>query len=79
MISYAPFWDTLRKKGVTTYALINRHNISSATINRIKKGGGISAMKIDDFCRILGCRVEEIIEYIPEKKEKTPGEKDGSL
>ncbi len=64
MISYRPFWETLKKRGVTTYILINRHHISSATISRMKKGKGISTMKIDDFCRILDCRVEEIIEYL---------------
>lgn len=63
MISYKPFWDTLKKKNITTYALINKHNISSATIDRIKKGKGISTMKIDDFCRILDCQVMDIIEY----------------
>lgn len=63
MISYEPFWDTLKKKGLTTYALINKHNISSATIDRMKKGGGISTMKIDDFCRILNCKVSDIIIY----------------
>ncbi len=65
MISYGPFWSTLKKKNISTYALINRYGISSATIDRIKKGGGISTMKIEDFCRILNCRVEDIIEYIP--------------
>ncbi|MED9970824.1 MAG: helix-turn-helix transcriptional regulator [Ruminococcus sp.] len=64
MIDYEPFWKTLKDKGVTTYALINKHGISSATINRMKKGGGISTMKIDDFCRILNCRVEDIIKYV---------------
>lgn len=68
MISYAPFWKTLKQRGVSTYALINKHNISSATIDRMKKGGGISTMKIDDFCKILDCRVEEVIEYVPERK-----------
>lgn len=63
MISYRPFWETLSKRGVTTYALINKYGISAATIDRIKKGGGISTAKIDDFCRILDCRVEDIIEY----------------
>ena len=29
----------------------------------MKKGNGISTMKIDDFCRILGCNVNDIIEY----------------
>lgn len=63
MISYEPFWRTLKAKGETTYSLIHKHNISSATIDRMKKGNGISTAKIDDFCKILNCRVEDIIEY----------------
>lgn len=68
MISYEPFWLTLKRKGVTTYALINKHHISSATISRMKKGGGISTTKIDDFCRILDCKTEDIICYIPDSE-----------
>ena len=64
LISYKPFWETLKRKKITTYTLINKHNISSATIDRMKKGNGISTMKIDDFCRILHCNVSDIIEYI---------------
>ncbi|MBQ4037681.1 MAG: helix-turn-helix transcriptional regulator [Clostridia bacterium] len=67
MISYEPFWQTLKEKGVSTYVLIKKHNISSATIDRMKKGQGISTLKIDDFCRILSCRVEDIILYKSEK------------
>ncbi|MBQ7595347.1 MAG: helix-turn-helix domain-containing protein [Clostridia bacterium] len=63
MISYAPFWKTLKEKGESTYTLINKHGISSATINRIRKGEGITTQKIDDFCKILDCRVEDIIQY----------------
>lgn len=66
MISYAPFWNTLKEKGVTTYALINKYNISSATIDRMRKGKGISTLKVDDFCKILDCRVQDIVEYIKE-------------
>lgn len=68
MISYEPFWNTLKEKEITTYVLINKHNISSATIDRIKKGNGISTMKIDDFCRILKCEVFDIIKYIPDEE-----------
>lgn len=66
LISFEPFWETLKKKGVSTYTLIKKHNISSATIARMKKGDGISTMKIDDFCKILNCNVEEIIRFIPD-------------
>ena len=67
LISYEPFWRTLKSKGMTTYTLITRHNISSATIDRIKKGKGITTTKLEDFCRILNCTVSDIIEYIPDK------------
>ena len=63
LISYDPFWETLKRLNISTYALITKYNISSATIDRMKKGNGISTMKIDDFCRILDCSVNDIIEY----------------
>ena len=63
MISYEPFWRTVKERGETTYSLINKYGISSATIDRIRKGNGISTAKIDCFCKILNCRVEDIIEY----------------
>ncbi len=64
MISYRPFWETLKNRNVSTYALITKHNISSATIDRIKKGKGITTTKLDDLCKILKCEVSDIIEYI---------------
>lgn len=67
MISYAPFWETLKASNESTYTLINKHNISSATIDRIRKGNGISTLKINDLCAILKCRVEDIILYIPDE------------
>lgn len=69
MIKYDPLWATLKKKGITTYTLITKYNISSATIDRIKKGQGITTTKVDDFCRILKCSVADIIEYCPDEEE----------
>ena len=63
MIKYTPFWETLKNRGESTYTLIHKHNISSATIDRLRKNQGISTMKIDDLCRILDCRVEDILVY----------------
>ncbi len=65
MISYEPFWKTLKERGESTYTLIHKHGISSATINRIKKGEGITTQKVNDFCDILHCDVQDIIRYIP--------------
>ncbi|MBQ3046259.1 MAG: helix-turn-helix domain-containing protein [Clostridia bacterium] len=64
MIIYDPFWETLKNSNESTYTLINKHGISSATIDRIRKGNGITTQKLDDLCKILHCRVEDIIEYV---------------
>ena len=57
----------MRAKGVTQYALIHRHGVSPGQITRLKRGESVSTHTIEMFCRILGCRVEDVMEYIPEK------------
>lgn len=66
MIIYDPFWKTLKERGESTYTLINKYGISSATIDRIRKGNGITTQKLNDLCTILKCRVEDIIEFVDE-------------
>jgi len=63
MIKYDPFWNTLKERGESTYTLINKYGISSATIDRIRKEKGITTQKLNDLCNILKCRVEDIIVY----------------
>ena len=69
MITYKPFWETLKKKDISTYTLINKHNISSSTINRLRHNKPISTTTLDDLCMILNCTVSDIIEYVHEEKQ----------
>ncbi len=71
MITYRPFWKTLKEKNISTYTLINKYSISSATIDRMRKGMGISTAKIDDLCKILDCGISDIVEYVGEETKKT--------
>lgn len=64
MITYSPFWETLKSSNESTYTLINTHKISSNTIDRIRKNQGITTVTINDLCRILNCRVENILQYV---------------
>lgn len=68
MIVYTPLWKTMKEKGISTYALINKHHISSSTINRLRHNQGVTTQMIDDLCTILDCNVEDIIKY--EKSDK---------
>ncbi|MBP1549643.1 MAG: helix-turn-helix transcriptional regulator [Oscillospiraceae bacterium] len=66
MIVYTPLWKTMKEKGITTYALINKHNISSSTIHRLRHNLGVTTQLIDDLCKILDCDVEDIMLYTKE-------------
>ncbi len=57
----------MRAKGVTQYALIHTWQVSPGQITRLKRGESVSTHTIEMFCRILDCRVEDVMEYIPEK------------
>lgn len=63
MISYDPFWLTLKHSPESTYTLIQKHKLSSSTINRLRKDQPISTVTLNDLCRILRCRVEDVLIY----------------
>ena len=67
MISYEPFYKTLKEKGMTTYKLINMYGISRSLLDRLKHNKPLSTVTIDDLCKILSCKIEEIAVYIPEE------------
>lgn len=65
MITYKRFWETLKASGESTYTLIKNHHISSSTIDKLRKDKPLNTTTINDLCRILECRVEELMEYVP--------------
>ncbi len=70
MIVYQPLWETMKKQRVTAYHLVHYHGYSSHTIYRLRHNLGISTALLNDLCELLDCRVEDILEYTPDRKEK---------
>lgn len=63
MISYEPFYRTLKKKEISTYRLIVEYNVSRSLLDRLKHNKPISTVTLDDLCRILDCEVQDILLY----------------
>lgn len=64
MISYKPFYETLKRKNISTYKLINTYGVSRSLIDRLKHNKPISTLTLNDLCAFLDCKVEDILEYI---------------
>lgn len=66
VISYRPLWETMRRKNITTYTLIKNYHFSRGTLDSLKHNRNISTATLDDICRILDCRVEDVLVYLPD-------------
>ena len=69
MISYEPLYRTLKEKGISTYKLINQYGISRSLLDRLKHNRPISTVTLDDLCKILHCKVEDILIFTEESIE----------
>lgn len=71
MLVYRPFWETLKQSSETTYTLIKNHHLSSSTIDKLRRNKPVTTTTLNDLCRILNCRIEDIIEYLPSDDDQS--------
>ncbi len=67
MISYAPFWETLKRKGVSQYKLIKEYGVSTGTLDALRKNQSVTMNTLEDLCKILNCSISEIVEVRPDQ------------
>ena len=66
MIVFDKLWITMKEKGVSTYKLREECGIDSKTIRRLRANDNIETKTLNKLCAVLGCKIEDIMEYIPE-------------
>ncbi len=67
MITYQPFYKTLKDKKISTYTLITKYNISRSLLDRLKHDKPITTVTLNDLCTILDCSVGDILQYVKEE------------
>ena len=66
LISYEPLFKTMKKKGITSYRL-GKMGFPLSNYYAMKRGDNISTHTLNQLCKLLSCRVEEVMEYIDEE------------
>ena len=69
--SYNRLWHLLIEKDIKRTSLIKAAGLNSYIITKMSKRESVPLDAIGKLCEHLDCRVEDIVEYIP---EKTSGE-----
>ena len=66
MISYAPLFKTMQEKSITSYRL-GKMGFPLSNYYAMKRGENISTHTLNTLCKLLQCKVEDIIEYIDDE------------
>jgi len=68
MISYKPFYKTLKKKDMSQY-ILKRMGVSSCVLESIKAGNSITLYSVNKLCLLLDCEPSDIYEIIKTDEE----------
>jgi putative transcriptional regulator len=66
MLKYDKLWVTLKEKNISQYKLIKDYGIDKAQLHRLRKNMVVKTMILNRLCSILDCRIEDIVEYVPD-------------
>ena len=64
MIVFDKLWITMKKNGISQYKFIKDYKISTGQLDRLRKNENVSTHTLDQLCKILNCKIEDIAEYI---------------
>ena len=67
MILFDKLWETMREKGISTYALREKYNIDTRTIRRLKANKNTTTDTLNALCTILECKLEDIAEFVKDE------------
>ena len=69
-VSYKRLFHLMIDKGMTNAELIEKGGFSANIITRLKRDNYVALDSIEKICYALDCGVDDILEFIPNEKEK---------
>ena len=69
-VSYKRLFHLMIDKGMTNAELIDKGGCSANIITRLKRNNYVALDSIERICCALDCGVDDILEFIPDKKEQ---------
>ena len=69
MISFDPLLKLLAERNLSLYRLEKDYGFSKTTLYKLKDNGNVEMIILNDLCKTLGCKVEDIIVYIEDPEE----------
>lgn len=66
--SYNPLWIMLINKDLKRSELIKVAGLNSSAIAKMGRKESVSMDILEKLCRYFNCRIEDIVEYVPDEE-----------
>ena len=63
MISFQPFWDKMKERGISIYSLEYDYEFNPAMFNRLKNGHNFTLRSIEKICETFNLKIEDVVEF----------------
>lgn len=70
MITYEPFWRTMKAKNISSYKLEKQYGMSKSMIFKLKHDKNVNLATINELCKMFECDLLDVIAYIPDAETK---------
>lgn len=70
MITFEPFWDTLKRKGISQYDLIHKYRMSRGMLDNLKHNRSITLKTLNDLCNTYECDITDVITFEREMNQR---------
>ena len=68
-VSYKKLWKLLIDKDMKKKGLREKSGISPASVTKIRRNGHVTTEILVKICAALDCRIDGIVEIVPDKTE----------
>lgn len=65
-ISYKKLFHLMIEKEISNVELQRRAGFSGNILTRLKRNNYVSLESIETICRVLDCKVDDILEFVPD-------------
>ncbi len=57
----------MKESNISQYKLIKDYHISTGQLDRLRKNENVNSYTLNQLCKILNCRLEDIAEYVEDE------------
>ncbi len=72
-VSYKPLFKLMIDRNIRKGDIVRMSGVSYSTLGKMTNGENVNMSVVEKICLALDCKIEDVVEILPEKSEKQQG------